>query len=106
MMSRWACKRHSVCTKRHLKRHMHVQGAQIASLWLQMRDTEAAADSDFEDAALMGMSPDVGFTNPKLPQQYLSSRFAPTTPLPASQAHAFRGRDWQNSTMISNHTQK
>lgn len=65
-----------------------------------MRDVEG--DSDFDEATLMGMSPETGFTSPKLPQQYRTSRFAPTTPLPPGQAQAFRGRDWQKSTMIAN----
>lgn len=74
----------------------------VAGVGLQMRETEG--DSDF-DEALMGMSPDTSFSSPKLPQQYHASRFAPETPLPPSQAHAFRGRNLQNSTMISD-TQK
>lgn len=67
-----------------------------------MRENEEEGDSDF-DEALMGMSPEAGFTSPKLPQQYHSTRFAPKTPLPPNQAHAFRGgRGWQDSKMIAN----
>ena len=71
---------------------------------MQVREGEGEGEhSDYEDT-LMGMSPDAGFMSPKMPPNFPQSRFAPTTPLPPSQATAFRGfnQDLTKSQMINN----